>query len=182
MQPELSSCRIDELLAQLEVEFAPLAAEKGLELTYVPSSLAVRSDRRLLRRVLQNLVSNAIKYTPTGRVLVGCRRASKKLRIEVIDTGLGIVAGKQKIIFKEFQRLDRSARVARGLGLGLSIVERIARILDHKLTLRSSAGRGSTFTITVPVVAAAAAGKSARARAPPALGPLEGAGGLCASA
>jgi Na+/proline symporter/signal transduction histidine kinase/CheY-like chemotaxis protein len=179
MQPELSSFRIDELLAQLEVEFAPLAAEKGLKLTYVPSSLAVRSDRRLLRRVLQNLVSNAIKYTPAGRVLVGCRRAGKKLRIEVIDTGLGIAANKQKIIFKEFQRLDQGARVARGLGLGLSIVERIARILDHKLTLRSSAGRGATFTITVPVVAAAAVGKSARPAPPPALIPLEGIVVLC---
>ena len=78
MKPEIVSFRIDELLRQLEVEFAPLAREKGLELTFVPCSLAVRSDRRLLRRLLQNLVSNAIKYTPKGRVLVGCRRRGEQ--------------------------------------------------------------------------------------------------------
>ena len=78
MRPEFVSFRIDELLRQLEVEFAPLAREKGLELTFMPCSLAIRSDRRLLRRLLQNLVSNAIKYTPKGRVLVGCRRRGEK--------------------------------------------------------------------------------------------------------
>src|SRR5262249_45171181 len=90
MRPELVSFRIDELLRQLEVEFTPLAREKGLELTFVPCSLSVRSDRRLLRRLLQNLVSNAVKYTPKGRVLVGCRHVGGKLRIDVCDTGLGI--------------------------------------------------------------------------------------------
>jgi Na+/proline symporter/signal transduction histidine kinase/CheY-like chemotaxis protein len=179
LQPELSTFRIDDLLAQLDVEFAPLAAAKGLELTYVPSSLAVRSDRRLLRRLLQNLVSNAIKYTLAGRVLVGCRRVGKRLRIEVVDTGLGIPAGKQKIIFKEFQRLDQGARVARGLGLGLSIVERIARVLDHKLTLRSTSGRGSTFMIEVPLVAATIAARSERPPAPLPITPLEGIVVLC---
>ena len=127
-------------MRQLEVEFAPLAREKGLELDFVPCSLAVRSDRRLLRRLLQNLVSNAIKYTPKGRVLVGCRRRGGKLRIDVYDTGLGIPQSKQRAIFQEFHRLDQGAKVARGLGLGLSIVERIARVLDHKIDLRSSAG------------------------------------------
>src|SRR5690606_7265244 len=129
MKPELSNFRIDEVFCQLDVEFAPLAAEKGLKLKFAPSSLAVRSDRRLLRRLLQNLVSNAIKYTPHGRVLIGCRRRGGLLRIEVIDTGLGIPQAKQRVIFQEFQRLEQGARVARGLGLGLSIVERIARVL-----------------------------------------------------
>ena len=116
MRAEFVSFRIDELLRQLEVEFAPLAREKGLELTFMPCSLAIRSDRRLLRRLLQNLVSNAIKYTPKGRVLVGCRRRGEKLRIDVFDTGLGIPGSKKRVIFREFLRLDEGAKVARGLG------------------------------------------------------------------
>jgi CheY-like chemotaxis protein/two-component sensor histidine kinase len=154
LQPDLSNFRIDEILSQLEVEFAPLAAEKGLKLSFLPCSLAVRSDRRLLRRLLQNLVSNAIKYTPRGRVLIGCRRRRGKLRIDVVDTGLGIPVGKQKVIFKEFQRLDQGARAARGLGLGLSIVERIARVLEHKIRLRSASGKGATFSVEIPTVSA----------------------------
>jgi Na+/proline symporter/CheY-like chemotaxis protein len=151
MRPEFLSFRIDELLRQLEVEFTPLAREKGLELTFMPCSLAIRSDRRLLRRLLQNLVSNAIKYTPKGRVLVGCRRRRDKLRIDVFDTGLGIPASKKRVVFREFQRLDEGAKVARGLGLGLSIVERIGRVLDHKVDLHSTPRRGSRFSVQVPV-------------------------------
>ena len=110
-------------------------ARRASNSTSCPRSLAVRSDRRLLRRLLQNLVSNAIKYTPTGRVLVGCRRRRGKLRIDVYDTGLGIPPAKRSAIFHEFHRLDEGAKVARGLGLGLSIVERIARVLEHKITV-----------------------------------------------
>ena len=179
MKPEISSFAIDEILSQLEVEFVPLAAEKGLKLTFVPSSLAVRTDRRLLRRLLQNLVSNAIKYTPKGRVLVGCRRRRGRVRIEVSDTGLGIPASKQKIVFKEFQRLDQGAKAARGLGLGLSIVERIARILDHKIGLRSVSGKGSTFSLEVPVAAAVAGKAAARPAAAVPATPLEGVIVLC---
>src|SRR6188768_2682845 len=136
IRPEISSFRMDEMMRQLEVEFAPLAREKGLTLTFVPSTRAVRSDRRLLRRLLQNLVSNAIKYTPQGRVLIGCRFAGARLRIDVYDTGLGIPQSKQRMIFREFHRLDQGAKVARGLGLGLSLVERIARVLDHTIELQ----------------------------------------------
>ena len=155
MRPEFVSFRIDELLRQIEVEFVPLAREKGLELKFSPCSLAVRSDRRLLRRLLQNLVSNAIKYTPKGGVLIGCRRKAGNARIDVYDTGIGIPSSKRRIIFQEFQRLDEGARVARGLGLGLSIVERIGRVLDHKVDLRSTPRRGSRFSVEVPVSTAA---------------------------
>ncbi|WP_439573382.1 hybrid sensor histidine kinase/response regulator [Phreatobacter sp.] len=154
MKPEIGSFRIDDLFRQLEVEFAPIAAQKGLALTFVHSSLAVHSDRRLLRRLLQNLVSNAIKYTQTGHVLVGCRRRGRKLFLEVHDTGPGIPQRKQRIIFQEFQRLEQGARHARGLGLGLSIVERIARVLEHRLVIRSKVGKGSCFAVEVPIAPA----------------------------
>jgi signal transduction histidine kinase len=157
LKAEIGAFRIDELLSQIEVEFAPLAREKGLELVFVPSSLTVRSDRRLLRRLIQNLVSNAIKYTREGRVLVGCRRRRGRLRIDVWDTGIGIPPSKKREIFKEFHRLDEGAKAARGLGLGLSIVERIARMLDHKIDLRSVVGGGSRFSVEVPLAPALAA-------------------------
>jgi len=154
MKPEISSFRIDELLRQLDVEFAPQAREKGLELIFVPCSLTVRSDRRLLRRLLQNLVSNAVKYTQRGRVLVGCRRQHGRLRLDIYDTGLGIPASKRGAIFKEFHRLDTGAKIARGLGLGLSIVERIARVLDCKVEVTSTVGQGSHFSVAVAVAPA----------------------------
>jgi CheY-like chemotaxis protein len=150
MKPEIVTFRIDDLMRQLAVEFLPLAREKSLTLTFVPCSLTVRSDRRLLRRLLQNLVSNAIKYTPKGRVLVGCRPRGDRLRIDVYDTGLGIPQEQTGEIFKEFHRLDQGAKVARGLGLGLSIVERIARVLNHKVAITSVVGRGSNFSLHVP--------------------------------
>jgi Na+/proline symporter/signal transduction histidine kinase len=154
MRPEISAFRIDELMRQLDVEFAPLAREKGLKLRFLPSALTVRSDRRLLRRLLQNLVSNALKYTLRGGVLVGCRVRGGRLRIDVFDTGVGIPAEKTKAIFKEFHRLQRGASIARGLGLGLSIVERIARVLDHHVSLRSTEGRGSRFSVELPLAPA----------------------------
>jgi signal transduction histidine kinase/ActR/RegA family two-component response regulator len=154
MKPQWSSFRIDELFRQLQREFEPIARNKNLKLAFVPSSLTVRSDRRLMRRLLQNLISNAIKYTLSGRVLVGARRRGGHLMLEVWDTGLGIPPSKQRIVFREFQRLDQGMKAARGLGLGLSIVERIGRVLKHPITLNSEVGRGSVFRVEVPVVAA----------------------------
>jgi len=139
----------------------------------LPSSLHVRSDRRLLRRLLQNLISNAIKYTPSGKVLVGCRRHGDRLRVAVADTGLGIPESKQRLIFREFQRLDQGMREARGLGLGLSIVERIAHVLHHKVSVTSTPGRGSLFAVTMPVREPVATPDSARP-APPPTTPLTG--------
>ncbi len=154
-KPEISDVPVADLMRMLEIEFAPMARAKGLELRFVPTTLAVRTDRRLMRRLLQNLVSNAIKYTLKGRVLVGCRRAGGAVRIEVWDTGLGIPADRQRAVFEEFRRLDQGARVARGLGLGLSIVERLSRVLDHPVGLDSRPGEGSVFFVTAPIGAAA---------------------------
>ena len=174
MKPELTSFALDDLLHQLRIELEPLAKEKGLNLTFVKTSLAVRTDRRLLRRLLQNLISNAIKYTPEGRVLVGCRRKKGKVRIEVRDTGLGIPLSQQKTIFREFKRLDEGARVARGLGLGLSIVERIARLLRHPLKLSSEPGRGSLFSVELPLTDPIAITKAMPTRTPTLSTPLAG--------
>ncbi|HEX2216108.1 MAG TPA: NahK/ErcS family hybrid sensor histidine kinase/response regulator [Xanthobacteraceae bacterium] len=156
MKPEVTTFPIGDLLRQLELEFTPLARAKGLEMTFVPCSLGARSDRRLLRRLLQNLISNAVKYTPHGRVLVGCRRRGARLEIAVYDTGVGIPSSQERTIFREFHRLDHGARIARGLGLGLSIVERIAKVLDHRVELHSVMGRGSHFWVEVPAAKAAA--------------------------
>jgi Na+/proline symporter/signal transduction histidine kinase len=151
MKAEISDVPVADLMRMLEVEFAPLAKSKGLDLRFVPTKLAIRTDRRLMRRLLQNLVSNAIKYTLKGRVLVGCRRTPGALRIEVWDTGIGIPADRQRAVFEEFQRLDQGARVARGLGLGLSIVERLGRVLGQPIGLSSRPGRGSVFFVTAPI-------------------------------
>lgn len=153
MRAQLSDFRVEEILGQLQREFTPVAKEKGLQLHFVISSLTVHSDRRLLRRLLQNLVSNAIKYTPSGRVLVGVKRRNGNLSLEVWDTGLGIPESQQKLVFHEFKRLDQGAKIARGLGLGLSIVERISRVLQHRVDLFSKPGQGSVFRVEVPIAA-----------------------------
>jgi Na+/proline symporter/signal transduction histidine kinase len=151
MTPQISSFKMADLMRSLEIEFAPVARAKGLELTFVPCSLPVQSDRLLLRRLLQNFISNAVKYTPRGRVLVGCRRHGQLLRIAVYDTGVGIPVLKRGEIFKEFHRLEQGARIARGLGLGLSIVERLARVLSHGIAIDANASGGSVFSVNVPV-------------------------------
>jgi signal transduction histidine kinase/CheY-like chemotaxis protein len=154
MTPSISSFKIGDLMRSLEIEFAPIARAKGLKLSFVSCSLPVESDRLLLRRLLQNLISNAIKYTPRGRVLVGCRRHGQSLQIGVYDTGVGIPVLKRGEIFKEFHRLEQGARIARGLGLGLSIVERLARVLGHGIALDSNVSGGSFFSVTVPIAKA----------------------------
>jgi len=149
LTPEITQFRLDEILNQLRVEFGPVAQQKGLKLIFVPCSLTVSSDRRLLRRLVQNLISNAIKYTPSGRILVGVRRTEKNLRLYVYDTGIGIPQDKQRDIFREFERLAPAMRTARGLGLGLSIVERLSRVLEHPIALDSHMGRGSVFSVEI---------------------------------
>ena len=179
LEPEIAVFPLQPLLDQLKVEFEPMAVEKGLELRIVPCSAWVRSDRTLLRRVLQNLVSNAVKYTPRGRVVLGCRRGPDTLRISVLDTGPGIPADKHELIYKEFQRLKETASGEPGLGLGLSIVQRITRILGHEIRLRSRVGHGSAFEVSVPHTAAVLA--TTAAMPPPAapLGQVAGTTVLC---
>jgi Na+/proline symporter/CheY-like chemotaxis protein/two-component sensor histidine kinase len=151
MKPELTVFRLDALFQQLQVEFEPIARERGLRLRFVPCGLSVRSDRRLLRRLAQNLISNGLKYTTKGGVVVGCRRSGRQVRLMVVDSGIGIPEHHQKRVFDEFRRLDDGARIARGLGLGLSIVDRLARLLDHPLAMRSVSGKGTSFAITMPI-------------------------------
>ena len=152
MKPEISAFPLADLLNQLELEFEPVAKDKGLEFRVHPSSLWIASDRRLLRRVLQNLISNAIKYTESGRVVLGCRRrGDEQIEVQICDTGPGIPKHKQKLIFKEFQRLTTNTVGTHGLGLGLSIVERIGRILDHRINLESHDEKGSVFSVLLPV-------------------------------
>jgi Na+/proline symporter/signal transduction histidine kinase/ActR/RegA family two-component response regulator len=148
--PERRSLRLDALFAALSVEFAPMAEQRGLSLRIVPCGLTVVSDWRLLHRVLQNLLANAIRYTPRGRVLMGARRSAGAVEIQVWDTGIGIPPAKQALVFQEFQRFADAPGMASGLGLGLSIVDRISRVLDHPVTLRSAPGRGTVFGVRVP--------------------------------
>jgi CheY-like chemotaxis protein/anti-sigma regulatory factor (Ser/Thr protein kinase) len=166
-------------MRSLEIEFAPIARAKGLELGFVPCSLPVESDRSLLRRLLQNFISNAIKYTPQGRVLVGCRRRGETLQIGVYDTGVGIPPLKRGEIFKEFHRLEQGARIARGLGLGLSIVERLARVLNHRISIDSNPGGGSVFSVTVPTAQAINHTAAVTAATPLSRTPIAGARIVC---
>ncbi|OAF12750.1 PAS domain-containing hybrid sensor histidine kinase/response regulator [Bradyrhizobium neotropicale] len=179
MTTSISSFRMADLMRSLEIEFAPIARAKGLELVFVPSSLPVKSDRLLLRRLLQNLISNAIKYTPRGRVLVGCRRRGESLKICVYDTGVGIPAVKRGEIFKEFHRLEQGARIARGLGLGLSIVERLARVLKHGIAIDANASGGSVFSVTVPTAKAVTHTAAVTSATPLARTPIAGALIVC---
>ncbi|GAC1627779.1 MAG: PAS domain-containing hybrid sensor histidine kinase/response regulator [Nevskia sp.] len=141
------------VLDPLTAEFAALAESRGLALRVVTSRALVHTDPALLRRILQNFLSNAVRYTHRGAVLIGCRRLrGGGLRIEVWDTGPGIAAQQQREIFEEFRRLDlRDSAGERGLGLGLAIADRLARLLGHPLALRSWPGRGSVFSLTVPL-------------------------------
>ncbi|PJG57935.1 PAS domain-containing hybrid sensor histidine kinase/response regulator [Aeromonas cavernicola] len=139
-----------DVFDNLKAEFGVLAQAGEIQFSVIESKLAVHSDVRLLRRVLQNFLTNAFRYNPAGRVLLGCRRQGDKVRIEVWDNGPGIPVDKQEAIFDEFSRLDHS-RTAKeqGLGLGLAIARGIAQVLGHHLTLRSWPGSGSVFAVTL---------------------------------
>jgi signal transduction histidine kinase len=152
IQPEPADFSAGALLDSLKEQFAPVATQRNLELRVHATRAQVYTDQRMLRRVLQNLIGNALRYTRSGRVVVGVRRrAGGKVEFQVMDTGPGIAAESQSLIFEEFRRLDQQSPWGeRGLGLGLSICERIAGILQTQLTLRSVPGKGSAFSVCVP--------------------------------
>ncbi len=154
-QPEFSDFALADLFDSLRAQFAVVAEQRGLRLRVVPTNLSIRSDPQLLRRILQNFLSNALRYTREGGVLLGARRDGREVRIQVWDTGPGIAPEQRAHIFDEFQRLQRpSPWGEKGLGLGLSICDRIAAIMDHRLELQSREGHGSCFGCVVQRVAA----------------------------
>jgi signal transduction histidine kinase/CheY-like chemotaxis protein len=159
IQPEIRTISLDRMLSALRIEFAPLARSRGLAFSVAETGLFVSSDVQMLRRVLQNLVSNAIRYTAAGSVTVSARREGDRVTVAVTDTGPGIAADEQRVVFEEFRRLEATRKIP-GHGLGLAIVRRSCAKLGHGVALDSAPGRGSTFSVTLPAadadVAAAA--------------------------
>jgi len=162
VQAEMTSFPINDLLSRMRDEFTYHAHANRLALRVVPCSLAVRSDPRLLEQMVRNLLSNALKYTKRGKVLLGCRRHGGMLTIEVWDTGIGIRDEELQGIFEEFHQIDNVARErSRGLGLGLSIVQRLGNLLGHRVGVRSRPGEGSVFTVDVMLAPGGAAPRTA---------------------
>jgi two-component system CheB/CheR fusion protein len=152
VRPDVIAFPIDDLLNRLRSEFTYHALSRKLSLRVVSCSRIVRSDPRLLEQMLRNLLANALKYTTEGKVLIGCRRRGDRLSVQVWDTGVGIAQHEQQAIFREYHQIDNPARERnRGLGLGLSIVDRLAALLGHTLEVSSEPGRGSAFSIDVPI-------------------------------
>ncbi len=175
LQPNPSEFPIEPLLTRMETTFADTAREKGLRLSVVTSSAWVRSDFVLLERILLNLVSNAVRYTKHGGVVVGCRRRGGELRIDVCDSGPGIPKEQQRKIFGEFVQLGAASSERRGgLGLGLSIIDRLARLLEHPLEVNSRVGGGSRFSITVPLAVPRSESTEAPASIAPVTDPARG--------
>ena len=155
LQPALAAVDLSALLSDLEGQYAPIASQRGLILHVHPTQLWVYSDPQWLRRIIQNLLSNALRYTASGRVVVGVLRhatPSGHLRLGVWDSGYGIEDAHKTLIFQEFQRgKNASPWGEQGLGLGLAIVERMAKRLEHPLALQSTLGKGSCFMLTLPI-------------------------------
>jgi signal transduction histidine kinase len=155
VQPKIGAFAIQPLLERICRDHESEAAQKGLALSTMPCSALVQSDPVLLERVLRNIVSNALRYTGRGRVLIGCRRCRATLSIQVWDTGIGIAQEHRERIFQEFYQIANPGRDrSLGLGLGLAIVRRLTGLLDHPLSLQSLPGRGSVFRIAVPLAGA----------------------------
>jgi signal transduction histidine kinase/DNA-binding NarL/FixJ family response regulator len=154
LTPDLSEFPVDRLLKRIETTFAAAAREKGLRLRVVSSSAWVRSDFIMLERILLNLASNAVRYTAQGGVVIGCRQRGAQVRIDICDSGIGIAEDQQRNVFAEFYRLGGPDRERTGgLGLGLAIVDRLGRLLDHTIGLTSQLGRGTRFSVSIPSAA-----------------------------
>ncbi|MCP4790430.1 MAG: hybrid sensor histidine kinase/response regulator [Gammaproteobacteria bacterium] len=152
LQPELTHFHINDIFQKLSAELKVMCQEKGIEFHHVPSHHTVYSDQSHLRRIIQNFLTNAVRYTPKGKVLLGCRQHGNQLDIQVWDTGVGIPPQKMQEVFEEFKRLDHPAtNETKGLGLGLAIADRTARMLNHQLKIDSWQGAGSVFSILVPL-------------------------------
>ena len=155
LAPSISEFPVDHLLKRIETTFVATARENGLRLRVVSSRAWVRSDFILLERILLNLVSNAVRYTERGGVVIGCRHRNGRLRIDVCDSGIGIPEDQRRNIFSEFYQLDSGEKDRHGgLGLGLAIVDRLCGLLDHPFELTSSVGRGSRFSVLIPSASA----------------------------
>ena len=151
--PQPTDFPINALLGTIGPEFRSVANSAGLDLRVMPCSVNIRTDIHLLETILRNFITNAIRYTVNGRILVGCRRRSDGLMICVLDTGVGIASGQLEAIFREYYRISggKGARArGNGIGLGLSIVSRIVQLLDLKRAVRSVPGRGSMFAVVAP--------------------------------
>ncbi|AOE68973.1 hybrid sensor histidine kinase/response regulator [Pseudomonas fluorescens] len=176
IKADIAPFALSELLDNLAVEYTELARSEGLALHFIGCSALVRSDIQLLARILRNLLSNAIRYTYQGRIVLGCRRQHQRLSIQVWDSGMGIAEERLEEIFQEFKRGDVQRRDQdRGLGLGLAIVEKIAGILGHRITVKSWPGKGSMFSVEVPLSATAPRSLPMPAMTEPMLERLQGA-------
>ncbi|MDD2111649.1 PAS domain-containing protein [Pseudomonas asiatica] len=176
IKADVAPFALRELMDNLAAEYAQVARSEGLELHFVGCSAVVRSDIQLLARILRNLLSNAIRYTRSGRVVLGCRRQRGGLRIEVWDSGIGIAEEHLEEMFQEFRRGDvQRPDQDRGLGLGLAIVEKIAGILGHRIRVRSWLGKGSVFAVEVPLSTTAPKAQPSQAISEPMLERLRGA-------
>jgi PAS domain S-box-containing protein len=153
--PQIADFTLDALMNRIVGVYGPLSREKGLELRVVPCSAVVRSDAALVERVVENFVSNAVRYTDEGKVLIGCRRRGDQLCIEIRDSGRGIPSDQRDAIFDEFYQVGNPGRDhSQGLGLGLSISKRVADILGHRIEVQSTPGKGSVFSVDLPLSAA----------------------------
>ncbi|RBK96454.1 hybrid sensor histidine kinase/response regulator, partial [Xanthomonas oryzae pv. oryzae] len=154
LRPTVEGFDASALMHELAAQYAPVAASRGLRLQVHSRPIWVRSDRRLLRRVMQNFLANALRYTRQGRIVLGMRGRGQQVELQVWDTGPGIPEHHMRQIFEEFRRYQQPFDWGeQGLGLGLSICQRISRLLDHDLSARSQVGRGSMFSILLPRVA-----------------------------
>jgi two-component system CheB/CheR fusion protein len=156
VHPDITTVRVSDILGRMREEFSYHAQAKGLVLRVMPCTLQIASDARLLEQIIRNLLSNALKYTKQGKVLLGCRRFGRSLRLEIWDTGIGIPEAELQWIFDEYHQIDNAARERRlGLGLGLSIVQRLADLLGHRVRVASRHGKGSVFAIEADIVSVA---------------------------